>query len=71
MSNKGLIRVLAIALFLACLYHLSFTVVTSNVKKKAAEYSAGDPDKEAKYLDSIGKKPIYLGFTYKECLECL
>jgi len=69
MSNKGLIRVLAIALFLACLYHLSFTVVTSNVKKKAAEYSAGDPDKEAKYLDSIGKKPIYLGFTYKECLE--
>ena len=31
MLNKGLIRVLAIALALACLFHLSFSVVTSKV----------------------------------------
>ena len=69
MSNKGLIRVLAIALALACLFHLSFSVVTSHIKSKAAQLSAGDPEKEAKYLDSIGSQKVYLGYTYKECLE--
>ncbi len=69
MSNKGLIRVLAIALALACLFHLSFSVVTSNIKSKAAKFAAGDPEKEAKYLDSIGNEKVYFGYTYKECLE--
>lgn len=69
MSNKGLIRVLAIALALACLFHLSFSVVTSRQKSKAAEYAAGNPEKEAKYLDSIGNQKVYFGYTYKECLE--
>ena len=69
MSNKGLIRVLAVALALACLFHLSFSVVTSNVKSKAAKFAAGDPDKEAKYLDSIGSQKVFFGYTYKECLE--
>lgn len=69
MSNKGLIRVLAIALALACLYHLSFSVVTSKIKSEAAKYAAGDPEKESRYLDSIGSEKVYLGYTYKECLE--
>ncbi len=69
MLNKGLIRVLAIALALACLFHLSFSVVTSHQKSKAAEYAAGDPAKEARYLDSIGNQKVYFGYTYKECLE--
>lgn len=69
MLNKGLIRVLAIALALACLFHLSFSVVTSHQKSKAAAYAAGDPVKEARYLDSIGNQKVYLGYTYKECLE--
>ncbi len=69
MSNKGLIRVLAIALALACLFHLSFSVVTSHQKSKAAEYAAGNPEKEARYLDSIGNQKVYFGYTYKECLE--
>jgi SecD/SecF fusion protein len=69
MSNKGLIRVLAVALALACLFHLSFSVVTSNIKSKAAKFAAGDPEKEAKYLDSIGSEKVYFGYTYKECLE--
>jgi len=69
MSNKGLIRVLAIALALACLFHLSFSVVTSRVKSNAEKYAAGNPEKESKYLDSIGNEKVYLGYTYKECLE--
>ncbi|MBQ1696591.1 MAG: protein translocase subunit SecDF, partial [Bacteroidales bacterium] len=69
MSNKGIIRVLAIALALACLFHLSFSVATSYQKSKAAKYAAGDPEKEARYLDSIGNEKVYLGYTYKECLE--
>ncbi len=69
MSNKGLIRVLAIALALACLFHLSFSVITSRVKSKAAEYAAGNPEKEARYLDSIGNEKVYFRYTYKECLE--
>ncbi len=69
MSNKGIIRVLAIALALACLFHLSFSVVTSRVKSNAEKYAAGNPEKEAKYLDSIGNEKVYFGYTYKECLE--
>lgn len=69
MSNKGLIRFLAILLALACLWHLSFSVVTSSVKKSAQEYAKGDPAMEAHYLDSISNKSVYCGYTYKECLE--
>ncbi len=69
MSNKGLIRFLAIILALACLWHLSFSVVTSSVKKSAQEYAKGDPEMEAHYLDSISNKKVYCGYTYKECLE--
>lgn len=70
MSNKGLIRFLAIVLALACLFHLSFTVVTQVAKHKADKFAAGDPDKEAKFYDSIGKESnYYLGYSYKQCLE--
>ncbi|MBR2200234.1 MAG: protein translocase subunit SecDF, partial [Bacteroidales bacterium] len=53
----------------ACLFHLSFSVVTSRVKSNAEKYAAGNPEKEAKYLDSIGNQKVYFGYTYKECLE--
>ncbi|MCQ2251684.1 MAG: protein translocase subunit SecD, partial [Bacteroidales bacterium] len=71
MSNKGLIRFLAIALALACLFHLSFSLVTWKVKGDAQKAANGDPAKEAKYLDSISAQKVYplLGYTYKECLE--
>ena len=74
MQNKGVIRLIAILLALASLYQLSFSVVTSGVKSDAAKYAAGDPDKEAKYLDSMGNEVVYNFFfirkyTYKECLE--
>ncbi|MCQ2253151.1 MAG: protein translocase subunit SecDF [Bacteroidales bacterium] len=71
MSNKGLVRFLAILLALACLFHLSFSWVTSRVQKKAEEFAKGNPEKESQYLDSIANEPVYplFGYTYKECLE--
>ncbi|SMO67854.1 protein translocase subunit SecDF [Solitalea koreensis] len=73
MQGKGAIRFVAIALALACLYHISFTWVVSKVEKNAKEYAHGDPAKERIYLDSIATEPVYnLGFakfTYKDCKE--
>ena len=40
MQNKGLFRVLAILIALACLYQLSFTLATRNQEKKAAVYAS-------------------------------
>jgi len=69
MSNKGLIRFLAIALALACLFHLSFSVVTSKIKSEAQKAANGDPAKEAEYLEAKSNEKVYMGYTYKECLE--
>jgi SecD/SecF fusion protein len=49
---------------LVSIYQLSFTFVASKVKDDAKAYAGGNADKEAKYLDSIGKKKVFnLGFT--------
>lgn len=40
MQNKGLIRVLAIAFFLVCLFQLSFTLATRSVERHARKYAA-------------------------------
>lgn len=74
MQNKGVIRFLAICLALASAFQLSFSVRTSMVRNNAEKYAAGDIQKEAKYLDSIGNEVVYNFFwirkyTYKECLE--
>ncbi|MBP3331307.1 MAG: protein translocase subunit SecDF, partial [Tidjanibacter sp.] len=78
MQNKGVIKLLAIVLALACLYQLSFTFVASNVEKKAAEYAAQFDEsirdnKTQAYLDSIKSKTVYnLGlvkYTYNEVKE--
>ena len=64
MQGKGLIKFVAIALTIGCLYSLSFTWVANNVRQDAREYAKGDPLKEKAYLDSIGTQPVYnLGFT--------
>ena len=69
MQNKGLFRVLAILIALACLYQLSFTWATRNQEKKAAEYAtkAAEAEKlkpefakvsnldQAYFLDSVIK----------------
>ncbi len=64
MQGKGLIKFVAIALTIGCIYSLSFSFVAKKVEKDAREYAKGDPLKEKAYLDSIATQPVYnLGFT--------
>ena len=78
MQNKGVIKLLAILLAVACVYQLSFSFATRRVEKKAAEYAATYPaelqDKmEQQYLDSVKNLPVYslgiVDYTYKDCQE--
>jgi SecD/SecF fusion protein len=76
MRNKGFVSILTIVVTLLCLYYLSFTFISRNVQKAAAEYATAsngeiNPLKKQAYLDSVWNKPVYnfLGlkqFTYKE-----
>ena len=82
MQSKGTLGsivsgVIAIFLVLVCLFYLSFTFVTNKCEKDAVEYAtkvAGDagvdsePYKQAykNYIDSIGKQPVYMGYTFNE-----
>ncbi len=64
MQGKGLIKFVAIALAIGCLYSLSFSFVAKKVEKDAKAYANGDPVKEREYLDSMATQPVYnLGFT--------
>ncbi|AOW09587.1 protein translocase subunit SecDF [Flavobacterium gilvum] len=64
MQNKGLIKFFAILFALVSIYQLSFTFVSSKVKSDAKTFAGGNPEKELKYLDSIGKEKVFsLGFT--------
>ncbi|RDI53740.1 protein translocase subunit SecDF [Flavobacterium glaciei] len=64
MQNKGLIKFFAILFALVSIYQLSFTFVANNIKSDAKSFAGGNPEKEVKYLDSIGKEKILnLGFT--------
>ncbi|MCI4443074.1 MAG: protein translocase subunit SecDF [Lentimicrobium sp.] len=64
MQNKGLIKFFAILFALVSIYQLSFTFVSSKIKDDAKTFAKGNPDKESKYLDSIGKEDVFnLGFT--------
>lgn len=67
MQNKGAVRIFAILLALVCLYQLSFTFVTRRVESAAQVASAGDPQAQAAYLDSVANEPVYFGLTYMEC----
>jgi SecD/SecF fusion protein len=69
------VKVFSVLLTLVCLFYLSFSFVTAHYNSKAAEYAAGDPDKESFYLDSLATKKVWPGlsfwpgYTLKECRE--
>jgi len=69
MQNKGFVTLFAVLLALVSLYYLSFTAAVKNTEKKAKEYAQGDPVLERNFLDSMAQEKIYLGNTYRECLE--
>ncbi|MGL2966344.1 protein translocase subunit SecDF [Flavobacterium sp. XGLA_31] len=67
MQNKGLVKFFAILFALVSIYQLSFTFVANKVKEDAKVFAKGNPQKEVKYLDSIGKEKVFLDFfTYNE-----
>jgi SecD/SecF fusion protein len=64
MQNKGLVKFFAILFALVSIYQLSFTFVANKVKNDAKSFAGNNPEKEVKYLDSIGKEKVFsLGFT--------
>jgi SecD/SecF fusion protein len=73
MQNKGLIKFFAIIFALVSIYQLSFTFVSSKITNDAKSFADGNPEKEARYLDSIGKETVFnLGFadfTFDEVKE--
>ena len=69
MQNKGIVRTLAVLLFLVCAFYLSFSFVIRHYDKQAKEYAAGDATKEYYYLDSIAPQKVWFGYTLKECRE--
>ena len=69
MQNKGIVRTLAVLLFLVCAFYLSFSFVIRHYDKQAKLYAAGDQLKEYQYLDSIAAKKVWFGYTLKECRE--
>jgi SecD/SecF fusion protein len=73
MRNKGAVLTLAIALTLVCLYQLSFTLISYNIKQAAKEHAKGDMVTEEKYLDSISNEVVYdifiKKYTFREVQE--
>lgn len=81
MQIKGAIRFLAIAMAIICVYYLSFTVITSKVRKDAEQFAAErsenpeQPDRDIiySYLDSMNNVVVYdIGikkYTYKDCQQ--
>src|SRR6478736_431275 len=78
MQNKRLIIVLTVIVSLICLYSLSFTLISRNVQRDAADEATNaegvvDLNKKQKYLDSIYQEPVFnflgMEYTYKEVKE--
>ncbi|HEX8562844.1 MAG TPA: protein translocase subunit SecDF [Flavobacterium sp.] len=64
MQNRGLVKFFAILFALVSIYQLSFTFVASKIEDEAKAYAKGNPEKEVRYLDSVGKIKVFdLGFT--------
>jgi SecD/SecF fusion protein len=66
MQNKGLIKFFAILFALVSIYQLSFTFVSNKIEDDAKAFANGDSDRELRYLDSIGKEKVFLGYTYND-----
>jgi SecD/SecF fusion protein len=67
MQNKGIVKIIAVLLFLVCCFYLSFSFVTRHYESKAA---AMGEEEGAAYLDSINNEKVYMGiYSLKQCRE--
>ncbi len=64
MQGKGLVKFVAIALSIACLYSLSFTWIAQKVEDDAKAFAKGDVAKERSYLDSVANLPVFSAAKY-------
>ena len=74
MQNRTVVLVLTGIISVLCLYYLSFTFVSRNIKKEAERVATGangkvDVKRKQTYLDSLWKRPVYLGNTLQEVTE--
>ncbi len=74
MQNRTGILILTGIISAICLYFLSFTFVSRNIKTDAEAYATNkqgqiDSGKKQHYLDSLWKEPVYLGSTLQEVTE--
>jgi SecD/SecF fusion protein len=67
MQNKGLIKFFAILFALVSIYQLSF-IVSSKIKTML-KLLLTEPEKEARYLDSISKEKVF-NLVCKFYFEC-
>ena len=78
MQNKGLIKLFAFLFGLVSIYQLSYTFITNKIENEAEVFAVNkvsDTEEdyltqretlEARYLDSIGKDPVFGYTTYNE-----
>ena len=66
MQNKGIVKFIAIALALVCIFYLSFSFVTRHYENKAA---AMEEIEGQAYLDSMMNEKVWCGYTLKQCRE--
>ena len=74
MTNKNGVIGLTLVVALICVYYLSFTFVSRNIKGKAEAYATNaegkvDVTKKQHYIDSLWREDVYLGQTLQEVME--
>ncbi len=66
MQNKGIVKFIALALTLICIFYLSITWVTFHYDGKAKSM---DKTAAKEYRDTLMSEKVFLGYTFKECQE--
>ena len=69
MQNKGFVKLIAVLFAFACLFYLSFSLVTNHYENKASKMFGEGTEEYNRYLDSLSGEKIWLGYTLKECRE--
>ncbi len=74
MTNKNGVIGLTLVVALICVYYLSFTFVSRNIKGKAEAYATSadgkvDMTRKQHYIDSLWREDVYLGQTLQEVME--